>query len=208
MTEGHKTSWSLPLAVVLYGTGCVAFAVGLMMAGKIDGASGATAPAWLLALAITDIICATIMFARGDTALGTIAMFLGTLLCVGAAGTILIHMFAPGDPIPVDFEAWQWIGIGAFLLCLMPVVAKQLPSSVFVFLCLFCGIGLVLWGVGLLQASKPLMITGGWLIFAFGVFLYYAGTAVLTNEAYGREVLPLGRPIVSGPAPAAQSVAE
>ena len=37
MSEEQQMSWSLPLSVVLYGTGTVAFVVGLMMAGQIPG---------------------------------------------------------------------------------------------------------------------------------------------------------------------------
>jgi succinate-acetate transporter protein len=195
MGEEQKMTWSLPLSVVLYGTGTVAFVVGLMMAGQIPAASGATSAAWLLGLALIDIPAGIVMFRRGDTILGTITLYLGTILCVGAALAGLIRMLAPGGgAIPPAFDAWMWIGIGAFLLCLMPAVAK-LPWSVFLFLCGACGFGLVLWGIGLLQNIVSLMHTGGWLIVVFAVFLYYAGTAALTNEAYQREVLPLGRPI-------------
>ncbi len=194
MSEEKEMSWSLPLSVVLYGTGNAAFVVGLMMAGKIPAAAGATSPAWLLALAIIDIAAGIIMFRRGDTLLGTITLFLGTMLCVGAAFTGLIRMFAPGDPIPVAFDAWIWIGMGAFLLCILPAAAK-LPWTVALFLCVVCGLGLMLWGIGLLQGAVNLMQIGGWMVFAFGVFLYYAATAALTNEVYEREVLPMGRPV-------------
>ena len=195
MNEEQKMSWSLPLSVVLYGTGTLAFVVGLMMTGQIPAASGATSAAWLLGLALIDIPAGIIMFRRGDTVLGTITIYLGTILCVGAALSGLIRMFAPGGgSIPADFDAWIWIGIGAFLVCLMPAVSK-LPWSVFLFLCVACGFGLIFWGIGLLQGMVPLMQIGGWMIVAFAVFLYYAGTAILTNEAHQKEMLPLGRPI-------------
>jgi len=196
MSEEKEMSWSFPLAVVLFGTGNLAFIVGLMMAGMIPAASGATSAAWLLGLALIDIPAAIIFFRRGDTLVGTIALYLGTLLCVGAALSGLIRMFATGDPIPIHFDAWMWIGMGAFLVCIMPAVAKQLPWSVCIILCVVCGFGLVFWGIGLLQSSVSLMKIGGWMVFAFGVFLYYAATAALTNEVYQREVLPLGRPMV------------
>ncbi|MFH1116410.1 MAG: hypothetical protein V1792_21055 [Pseudomonadota bacterium] len=195
MSEEQQMSWSLPLSVVLYGTGTVAFVVGLMMAGQIPAASGATSAGWLLGLALIDIPAGIIMFRRGDTILGTVTLYLGTVLCVGAALVGLIRMFAPnGGSIPPAFDAWMWIGIGAFLVCLMPAAAK-LPWSVFFFLCVACGFGLVLWGIGMLRGEVSLMHIGGWMIVAFAVFLYYAGTAALTNEAYQRELLPLGRPL-------------
>jgi succinate-acetate transporter protein len=78
----------------------------------------------------------------------------------------------------------------------MPAVAKQLPWTVCIILCVVCGLGLVFWGIGLLQGLVPLMKLAGWMVFIFGVFLYYAVAAALTNEVYQREVFPLGRPIV------------
>jgi hypothetical protein len=193
--DEQQNTWSLPLSVVLYGTGTVAFVVGLMMAGQIPAASGATSAGWLLGLALIDIPAGIIMFRRGDTLLGTITLYLGTILCVGAALGGLIRMFAPGGAaIPPAFDAWIWILIGAFLVCLMPAAAK-LPWSVFIFLCVSCGFGLVFWGIGLLQGSLTFMQVGGWMIVAFAAYLYYAGTAVITNEVHQKEVLPLGRPI-------------
>ena len=99
LSEEKGMNWSLQLAVVLFGTGNLAFIVGLMMAGKIPAAAGATSAAWLLGLALIGIRAGLIMLRRGDTLLGTITLFLSTILCVGAAFSGLIRMFATGDPI-------------------------------------------------------------------------------------------------------------
>jgi hypothetical protein len=191
-----KVAWGNPAACVLFATGTIAFPLGLFMAGVIPAACGPIAAVWLIALAVVDTTGGIILYKRGETALGTIGLFFGGVLCLGGGFSTLVHVGLPlggmTQAIPMNYEGWTWIAIGAFLLGVLPASAK-FPWSVFLFL-LVIGIGLGLFGIGLLTGMVSLIKTGGWLVVAFSVWCYYAGIAFLTNETYQRGVVPLGRP--------------
>jgi succinate-acetate transporter protein len=107
------------------------------------------------------------------------------------AGNHWIDISAAGPTVGVALLLW-----GVLTLYLW-VSTFRLPKVTFlIFLTLWVTFGLL--GLGAIQHNPVLSHLGGWLGFVCGSLALYASFGIVTNETFGRTVVPLGaKPFLS-----------
>jgi uncharacterized protein len=109
------------------------------------------------------------------------------------AGNRLIDLTGAGATIGAALLLW-----GVLTLFLWVATFRLSRITFVVFLTLW--LDYLLLGVGAASGSAALTHVGGWLgIFCGGAALY-GSFGIVTNATFGRAVVPIGRPLLGGPA--------
>jgi len=202
-----KEIWANPTPALLFGLAAGLTPLGLLIAGVIPAEAGPVVAPYLIAVAISNLLCSLMLLRNGDLVWGNLGLFFGTMLVTAGAVSSLLRtvwtLRGMEAQIAPQFEGWAYLSCGIVLLLFLPVLARVTWPTFLASLVM--ALGLVSQGIGYIggldtQLMVNLSKLGGWATTAFGVYLFYAGFAVLTNIVYQRGVIPLGAPLVkSGP---------
>jgi uncharacterized protein len=97
----------------------------------------------------------------------------------------LVDIAAAGATLGVALLLW-----GLFTLYMWISTLRQARIIFLVFLTLWISLGLL--GVGTIEHSPGLNHAGGWLGLCSGCLALYGSFGIVTNEAFGRCIVPLG----------------
>jgi uncharacterized protein len=97
----------------------------------------------------------------------------------------LIDMSAAGATVGVALLLW-----GLFTFYLWISTFRQSKIIFLIFLTLWMSLGLL--GIGAIEPSVGLGHAGGWLGLGCGCMALYGSFGIVTNETFGRTIVPLG----------------
>ncbi len=198
--SSQEVSWGDASPGILFALGAALLPLGLFAAGRIPLEAGPMIAAWLLGLGVIEVVGGVIVLKRGDTLIGSAALFFGCILCVGGGISGLIHTWwslaGQATSIPLQYEGWSWFASGIAVLLFVPATARVSWS-----LCLFfvdLAICLILFGLAYVSGMAwiTMMEVSGWMLFIFALYCFYAGLVILTNTIYAKPLLSLGRPLI------------
>jgi len=196
----EEVTWGDASPAMLFAIGMTLLPLGLFDAGLIPLEAEPIMAAWFLGLMVIDIVGSIICFRRGDTLFGCLGLFFGGMLAGAGAFSSLTHTWwllsGQAGSIALQYEGWAWFGAGIVLLLFVPATARL--SWLLVLFCLEVGIALILHGLVLVSdmAWTTMLVVDGWMIFAFAIYCFYDGLAILTNTIYEKQVMPLGGPLI------------
>jgi uncharacterized protein len=139
---------------------------------------------------LTQIFAGMFEFTRGNTfgmtaflSYGAFWVFYPLLLLLGRGN--LIDMSTTGDTVAVMLLLWA-----LFTLYMWISTFRQSKITFLIFLTLWISLGLL--GVGALGHNVSLGHTGGWFGLISGSLALYGSFGIVTNETFGRTIVPLG----------------
>ena len=198
--SSQQVSWGDPTPAVLFGLGAALLPLGLFTIGLIPLEASPMIAAWLLGLAVIEVVGGIIILRRGDTLMGSAALFFGCILCIGGGVSGLLHTWwllaGQATSIPLQYEGWSWLASGVAVLLFVPATARASWSLFLAFLEI--AICLILLGLAYISGMTwtTTMVVSGWMLFIFALYCFYAGLVILTNTIYAKPLLSLGGPLI------------
>jgi succinate-acetate transporter protein len=187
--DSRRQEWSSGGVPALYLIGVLLLSIFFYAIGPNQASLAPELGLWILATAIPLLILGIIDMRRGDTVFGTLGMVFGGLLGLGAGLAFVRPIFLPGPP---TMDGYWFLGTSIVILMLIPSAVKK--SKLFAFGLIDAGIAVLLLGLTLIgslgQQGWSIEVVG-YLALLFCVICFYSATARITNETYGRSILPL-----------------
>ncbi|EHL08609.1 hypothetical protein HMPREF0322_00702 [Desulfitobacterium hafniense DP7] len=195
-------SWADPSAL---GNICI----GLLLLAQWGFFTGITGPAtgivllpWLLTAIPVIFVIVFIQFHLGDFVGGTVNGLLGIVLMGQGAvkGIIALLFILYGKDMPPTYGADAGLTDALPLLCAFVVLLAAgflsgLGQSKIQAICVWvAAVGFLLMALASLGINPVLGLVGGCCMLVIGLWLFYAGIALLLNGAAGKSLLPLGKP--------------
>jgi hypothetical protein len=194
-----KPSWAMGTPAVLYMVGAACVAVFALLFGLVTPGALPVVAVLLIAGGIATMILGTIELARGDLLLGSIDMVFGGLIFLGIGFILAISswwLVQTGDLPDISAAGYFAAGIALLFFLFLPSVGKVAWSLFLFFIVLGIGIALLAYGlIAGMHFGQPIMQGSAICFLLFGLFVFYAGTAFITNTVYQAPKLGLGGPV-------------
>ena len=187
--DSRRQEWSSGGAPALFLIGVLLLAIFFFAESADRAALSPILGLWVLATAPPLLALAMIDMRRGDTLFGTLGMVFGGLLGIGAGLAFLRPVFLPG---PLTMDGYWFLGTSFVIILLVPSALKK--SRLFAIGLADAGMAVLLLGLtlsGFLDQQNWSIEVVGYLALVFCVICFYSATARITNETYGRTILPL-----------------
>ena len=184
-----------PAALGLVGFGLTTVMLSLINAGILPkGGEPVVLPLAFAFGGLIQIIAGLLEFKAGNTfgmvaflAYGAFWWWFAFLVLLGSVG--VLDLSQAGSTIAVTLIGW-----GVFTLYMWVATFKATKALWWVFLTLW--ITFFLLGFGDLLGIGGVSQAGGWVGLLCGLIAMYTSFAIVTNETFGRAVLPVGVPMV------------
>lgn len=184
-------SWGDPFSLGLASFGISALVLSTVMAGFIDATS--TAAVLSLAVAVgflTEFVAGLIHFARGETFPGLVfTIFSGFWLSYA----LLVQFYTPqvvkagGDPANITgVFLIGWAIVSAYL-----VLASLRTNTTTIVILTLLMLVFLLGGIGALAGSDAISKAAGYVLVVDALVALYASAALIVNDTWGREALPI-----------------
>ncbi len=189
--EASKLANPAPLGLV--GFGLTTVILSLINAGVLPaGGEQVVIPLAFAYGGLIQMLAGMLEFRTGNT-FGTVAFlsygafwwWFALLVLLGGHG--ILDLSQAGTTIGVTLIGW-----GVFTLYMWIATFRLSKALWWVFLTLW--ITLFLLGFGALLGIKGLHVAGGWLGLVCGLLAMYTSFALVTNETFGKTVIPVGAP--------------
>lgn len=197
--SNENSSWANPMPAGLTALTIAVFIFYGMFTGKVTGAAIAIGGIWLICGFFVQMVVGIIELKEGSVVGGnTFTWFSGYFML--ATGLVWIfEYFATinGWKFDAHIAGYTWLAITIILWLQWPALAKSMPLTVFLLICvmnlslpLITGINL-----GLLDPKVYGPIAGN-MAGISGLFGAYSSAAVMNNTAFGRQIFPFPGPII------------
>jgi len=194
MPENNSTKLAMAAPAALYITGCICLGIFALLTDQVPGNSIPVLVVWTTAAGIGIIICGILEIVRNNAMLGVLILVSGTLLAWGGG-----MGFEASRLLPV--ELWEkglqmcgyiWLGIGITMWLLL-IVAAKVSWGLFISQFILGAAALLLaWGlISRIGFGDGVVNIAGWILLVYAIYSFYTATAFLTNNIYGRKVLPV-----------------
>jgi len=187
----EKKAVAEPAALGLFGLAMATFVVGVYQMGSISSLSWILP--WALMLGGLTQVIAGVMEFKNKNIFGATAFSSYGIFWISVALSWAIELWGN---VPVDPQALGWAFTGYLIFTLyMTIGAASINRVLFV---IFLLIDLLFIALVLhIFAGIPLLVSGI-LNFLLGLVSFYGSAGVVLNTHMGRQVLPLGSPLLFG----------
>jgi len=190
-----EKEWGNPAPWGLGALAMICFCFFALLTGRAAEEAHHLVFAWGTVGAISQIAAGIINFKRGDVIGGTIFATFGALFMLGPA---LGHLMEATGLVESagTMDGYVFILLSLLLWCYLVPASRSEPLSLFALIALLAFSLSLLPFVFLAIGPTWLAELSGWLLLISGLLGVYIMTAIMTHEAYGRFVLPVGPPLV------------
>lgn len=198
MTDQCK-GWADPGAAGSMALSIATFGFFAVLTGRVEGSGIILLSMWLLAGFVVHIIVAIVKLLSGNTVDGNAFTFFASFLMLAAALDFMIKWLSAQNGWEIDtrMSGYLWIPLWLATWLWTPAIWRKSPL-VFDIAILFMDIAFPFVCLTNLQLLAPAYASiGGYCLLLTGISTLWLGAAGMTNAAFGRAVLPVGKPILS-----------
>ena len=207
--SGHGGGWANPAPAGLVALAMACFIFFAIQTGQVTGAAIGLMGIWLLGGFVVQVIVGVLEILEGNSTGGNVFTYFSAFFMLVTGLELIFKFFAGvnGWKIDARVDGWAWLALSSALTLWTPAYFKSPKSLLAIVLSLLPAIWIVTFtDMGIWP--KTLVPIAGWFLFIAGWFGLYTGAAVILNTAYGRTILPMGKPLVNPtPAPGSSKAA-
>lgn len=207
--EQSLPAWSNPEPLGFLALGIGIFSATPYLTGWVHPMAAIATIPWGITALIVYIIVTIILFRNrdlfGGTAFGVLGIILSGAIGLKAVQGLMMLLNGVTAPPPLAaggliVEGMVWVAIAIVLVPIGYLAGYRTR-------CFAGAVWLADVGVGMLAAvnfgmiSPAVAIVAGYFIFLLGIWFLYFGIAGLVNGTLGRDVIPIGKPLIKLPAP-------
>jgi hypothetical protein len=199
MSDHAGTTWANPAPA---GTISLGFAIMIfyaLLTGKVPAEAHMLAGLWLLGAFVIQVCVGLIELNMGADIGGNIYLWFGSFFCLATGLVFIWEYFAHiyGWPVHLGLQGYLWICIWLVMWINWPVFLKRFPLTLIIVFSLMnaCAPLMAFMNLGMIPAKVYAPIIGQCMGVA-SLFALYSGAAMITNTAFGRQMFPLGSPLL------------
>lgn len=189
-----EIGWANPSSAGIMGLCCAIMPLAVLKVGWVDPAGAPILIGWLITGGLLQIVAGIIESKRGGLLFSTPLLILGFTATIASAIGEIMKIWIKDFTIPPTMSGVGFLVIAAWVIALF--VASGLVSR---FLFILMGIlDLALWLLGLSMLGvlgQGSDMVGSYLLLAFLAGMIYVACALFLNELFGKEMLPIGKPV-------------
>ncbi len=194
----HNGGWANPGPAGLVAVGIATFCMYAMLTGAVEGSAAAYAGLWLLGGFIVQFPVALIELKEGSVTGGNVFLFFASFfMFVGGCADILGY-FAQLQGVVLDgrVNGWAWIILLIALVAWTPAYLKESPAVMGILVCILDAMVffITFMKLGMFGAAAAPIAAN--VALAGGILAMYMASGIVLNNAFGKTVLPLGKPIL------------
>lgn len=195
--SGHGGGWANPGPAGLVALAMACFTFFAIQTGRISGDAIGLMGVWLLGGFVVQVIVGVIELKEGNTTGGNVFTFFSAffMLVTGLNLIFKYYCLQHGWKFDARVDGWAWLALSTALTLWTPAYFKSPKSLMMIVILLIPAVWIVTFtdmGVW----PKTLVPVSGWFLFAAGWFGLYTGSAVILNTAFGKVILPTGKPLI------------
>ncbi|WP_094602754.1 hypothetical protein SPSIL_033160 [Sporomusa silvacetica DSM 10669] len=197
MTDNSK-GWADPGAAGSMALSIAVFGFFAVLTGRVEGSGIILLSMWLLAGFVVHIIVAIVKLLSGNTVDGNAFIFFASFLMLAAALDFMIKWMAMQNGWTIDtrMSGYLWIPLWLTTWLWTPAIWRTSPL-VFNIAIFFMDIAFPFVCLTNLQVLAPAYASiAGYCLLLTGILTLWLGTAGMVNAAFGRNILPVGEPIL------------
>jgi len=193
-----KISYADPTAFGVIGLAVICFVASSAKLGWTNAASTALLVPWAALLGgIVQIVASGIDFKKGNlfggTALGTYGFFWVAMAFTWAT---MNGTFGEAAKAAVDPKQLAFVFLAFLFFSLYITVASFETNVPFMFILVLIDVLFLTLALSAFKINPAVMgKIAGWSEFSISIFGFYASAAIFFKNFYGREILPLGKPL-------------
>lgn len=194
----HGNGWANPGPAGLVALAMACFTFFALYTGKVDGTALPLLGIWLLGGFAVQIVVAIIELKEGAIVGGNVFLFFSAFFMLVTGLECLYKFWAASKGITLDarIDGWAWSALAISLLLWTPAYFKSPLVMSLAVLSLDVAVPVVaLKDIGILNPVVWGPIAGYFLLIA-GIFGLYMAAGTVLNTAFGKQILPLGAPII------------
>jgi len=195
----HDKGWGNPAPAGLIALAIAALMFYALLSHKIDHSAAVYIGIWLLGGFVTQFTVAVIELREGSVTGGNVFLFFASFfMLVGGLTDILGYCVSlNGWHMDATVNGWAWIILLAALVIWTPAYLKEAPKimgvlvmdlDIMVFCVTFMKLG---------SQASALVSIGAYTALIGAIIAVYFASAMVLNNAFGKVVLPVGKPIIN-----------
>lgn len=194
----HGSGWANPGPAGLVALAMACFTFFALFTGKIEGSALPLLGIWLIGGFVVQVIVAVIELKEGAIVGGNVFLFFSAFFMLVTGLECLFKFWASTKGVAVDarIDGWAWTVLAVSLLLWTPAYFKSPLVMSLLVLALDIAVPVVaLKDLGVIDPVIGSAIAG-WFLLIGGIFGIYMAAGTVLNTAFGKQVLPLGAPII------------
>lgn len=197
--QGTATSWANPGPAGIISLGFALMIFFALLTGRVPPESHMVAGLWLLGCFVIQVSVGLIDLRLGSSFGGNTFLWFGAFFCLATGLVFVWEYFAHiyGWPVNMTLQGYLWICIWIVMWLCWPVLVKCFPLTLGIVFCIMnlCAPLLALMNLHILppKVTAPII---GWAILPASLLSLYSGASMVVNMTLGKELFPLGRPIL------------
>ena len=196
MSKGHDWANPGPAGLVALAMACFTFFA--IFTGRVNHGAIGLLGCWLIGGFVVQVIVALIELKEGNTTGGNVFLYFSAFFMLASGMELILKFFAAqyGWQIDSKIDGWAWLPLAIALIAFTPAYFKSPLSLLVVVLALDPAVLMVsLFDMGAIDKAVYAPIAGK-LLLTGGIFGLYTAAAIVLNTAYGKTILPMGKPLV------------
>ena len=199
MTKEQEAAWANPAPAGLTALAIACFTFFAILTGIVPHSSSPLLGCWLIGGFTVQIVVALIELREGSLLGGNVFLFFSAFFMLTGGLEFLLKASSTFAEFGVtsEIDGWAWLVLLITLILWTPAYLKTSPR-VMGLLVLILDVGVLfvaLRDLGLVAASVSAPIAG-YALGLGGIFAIYFAAAIQLNAAFGKTVLPVGKPIL------------
>lgn len=195
--SNQENGWANPGPAGLVALAVACYTFGALYTGRVAGSSLPLIGLWLLGGFVIQFTVAVIELRENTILGGNVFLFFSAffMFVTGLECLFKFWMSVKGIPLDATIDGYAWVVLAVSLLLWTPGYFKAPLVMGLIVLSLDVAVPII--------ALKDLKILGSGGAFIAGIFLFISGTlaiymaaGVILNSVFGKQVLPLGSPIL------------
>ena len=195
MSDNHGWANPSPAGLVALAMACFTFFA--LLTGKVEHTAIPLLGCWLIGGFVVQLVVGLIELREGNSAGGNVFTFFAAFFMLVGGLEFLVKYFAALHSWPLDarIDGWAWLTLAVALITWTPAYFKAPLALCLAILCLDVAVPIIC--LMDLQVLAPTAAPiAGYLLAVTGLLGLYISSAIITNTAYNRQVLPMPGPIV------------
>lgn len=199
MSQTPHGGWANPAPAGLTALGVACFIYFAALTGQVPASATFLMGCWLLGGCLVQFVVGMIELKEGAQLGGNVFLYFSAFFMLAGGSEFLVKLFggAAGATITSEIDGWAWIVLTVTLWLWTPAYLKTAPKALgLLVLVLDVAIFFVtLKDLGLVDAGVAAPIAG-WFLLADGIIGIYLAAALQLNAAFGKTLLPIGKPFL------------
>lgn len=193
-----KQEWANPAPAGLVALGVACFTFYALLSGKVTAGALPLMGCWLIGGFVVQLTVGIIELREGATTGGNVFLFFSAFFMLTGGIEMFIKFAASlkGWQLDATIDGWAWMVL-FFVLLFYTFAYLRESNLVMNFILFFLDIGVffvTFIDIAWLPASfKPAAAYG---LMLAGILAIYLSAAIVLNKAYGKTILPVGKPLL------------